>query len=101
MPALARLEALSTTAELLFTAAQIRNANSSIPIQVVIKNVDGAITVYVGGSTVTNAGANGFEILAGATLSFEINSHDELVYAVAASGTPSIRILAIGPSAAS
>jgi hypothetical protein len=98
MPVYARIEGLTTTAEALVTLDQLRNTEVNRPHRFAIKNVDGAITVYLGGSNVTNAGANGYELIAGASIAMDLYAGDEL-YAVAASGTPSIRILEIGNKA--
>lgn len=99
MAVYSRQEALSTTAEALFTVAQIRRANVSNPIRVSVRNDDASIAVFIGGADVTTA--NGLEILAGVTFSFEIRSIDELPYVVAASGTPTIHIFVLGPFDAS
>jgi hypothetical protein len=96
MPVYARQEPLSTTRELVLTASQIRRAGATVPIQVAVKNNDAAIIIYVGDVTVADTGANGFAIAPGATFSYEVRSPDELVYVVAASGTPSASIIAIG-----
>lgn len=91
----ARLEALSTTAEEIVPAAALAFTGVNIPYRVAIKNVDAAITVYIGGSNVTSAGANGYELLFGEKIAIDLYVTEGL-WAVAASGTPSIRILEIG-----
>lgn len=95
MPVYARLEALSTTAEAIVDQTALAYTTSTTPYRVAIKNMDGAISVYLGGSNVTSAGANGYELPFGATISLDLYTGDVL-WAVAASGTPNIRILEIG-----
>jgi hypothetical protein len=97
MAVYSRQEALSTTPELVLTAEQIRRANASNSIQVAIRNDDASISIYVGESDVD--ATNGFEVEADTTFSYEIRSVDELLYVVAASGTPTCHIIAIGPVA--
>jgi hypothetical protein len=95
MPVYARLEPLSTTAEAIVSSTNLTYTNTGTPYRVAIKNVDGAITVYLGGADVANTGANGYELLFGTTISLDLYTGDVL-YAVAASGTPNIRILELG-----
>ena len=79
--------ALSTTLELIHTAT---NGHTGAPEGLLIYNADAVITIYVGGADVSTA--NGIPVTALATLALDLIS-GEKVYAVAASGTPSIRIL--------
>jgi hypothetical protein len=94
----AQQNALSTSAEALFTAAQVRYATVQNPISVVLRNDDAAIIVYVGNSNVSSS--NGFAIPAGGSLSFDITSPGDWrdIYAVADSGTPELHIFMHGPS---
>lgn len=78
---------LSTVSEELHYA---RNGNGMVPEGVTVFNDDGSITVFVGGPTVSTA--NGIPILAGSSFSIDMVSGERL-YAVAASGTPVVRIL--------
>ena len=95
MPVYARLQGLTTSALSVVSAQTLGWTAANVPYRVAIKNVDGAITVYLGGSNVTNTGANGYELLFGQTITLDLYIGDEL-YAVAASGTPNIRLLELG-----
>lgn len=95
MAVTARLEALSTTAEVLVSSDALSRIEPDIPLKVAVQNVDASIAVYLGGSNVTSAGANGYLLAAGEQISFDLYVGDVL-YAVAASGTPSVRVLEIG-----
>lgn len=97
MPVYADQNALSTTAEQLFTQTFCRGASSSQPIQVTLRNDDAAIVIYIGDSDVSSS--NGFALIAGAAISFDIQSPADWreLYARAASGTPELHVLAIGP----
>ena len=64
------------------------------PIPVQIKNIDAAITIYLGGPTVSTS--NGYPLLAGASISFGFVAGDEDgLYALAASGSPKIAYLSL------
>ncbi len=78
---------LSTTAEVIHTAV---NGSGHVPEGILIYNDDASIVVYVGGPTVDTS--NGIPIAAGGSLSLDVVSAEQ-VWAVAASGTPVIRIL--------
>jgi len=97
MPVYADQNALSTTAERLFTEAFTRGATAGQPIQVTVRNDDASIVVYLGDSDVSSS--NGFALIAGAAVSFDIQSPADWkeLYAVAASGTPELHIFAVGP----
>lgn len=90
---------LSTSAEQLFTKNFVRGATETHPIQVTLRNDDAAINIFLGKSNVTSAGANGFKLIPGAAISFDLKSPAEIdqLYAVGASGTPVLHIFAIGP----
>ena len=78
---IATQNALSTTAEKIASISAGRH-------RIVVKNIDPSITVYLGGdSSVTSS--TGFQVLAGE--SFPVYSKGE-VYAIAASGTPTVCI---------
>lgn len=97
MPVYADQEALSTTAEALFTANFCKSASVGDPIQVTVRNDDASIVVYLGDSDVSSS--NGFALVAGAAVSFDLTSPTDYreLYAVAASGTPELHIFAVGP----
>ena len=97
MPVFATQNALSGTAEQLFTKTFTRGASPSHPIQVTLRNDDAAIIIYIGDSDVSSS--NGFALAAGAAVSFDIQSPVDWqeLYAVAASGNPELHILAVGP----
>lgn len=97
MPFYADQEALSTAAEAIFTASFCKGASVTHPISVVLRNDDAAIVVYIGDSDVTSS--NGFALIAGAALSFDLTSPADYkeLYAIAASGTPELHVFASGP----
>lgn len=65
------------------------SAASALKARTTIRNLDTSITVYVGGSGVTIA--NGFPLLAGTVLGESFTfAGSGTVYAIAASGTPSV-----------
>lgn len=74
--------ALSTNAEAIFAARATRT-------RAVVKNIDSSITVYVGeAGTVTSS--TGMSLLAGESISLFTTA---AVYAIAASGTPTVALL--------
>lgn len=77
----AEQNALSTTAEIVAAADQLRHSCT-------VKNLDAAIIIYVGPAGVTSA--NGMSVAAGASIMLKTTGP---VYAVAASGTPTVAIL--------
>lgn len=97
MPVYADQEALSTTAEAIFTANFCKSASVTHPIEVVLRNDDASIVIYIGDSDVSST--NGFALIAGAALAFSLTSPTDYkeLYAVAASGTPELHVFAIGP----
>lgn len=72
------------------------NANASgsntNKVSVYVTNLDGAITVYLGGSSVDNTG---YQLLHGASVTLSLGVGDAL-YGLAASGTPNVGFLASG-----
>lgn len=73
--------ALSTTPERIFKADTQRT-------RAVVKNIDASITVYVGDEQMTSS--TGMPLTAGESITL----HDtNAIWAVAASGTPSVRLL--------
>lgn len=63
--------------------------------EVTITNQDAAISVFLGDSTVTNSGGTaGYELKAGKTITLHLTNADEVVYAIAASGTPRVDVIA-------
>ena len=61
--------------------------------EVVIHSPTGGVTIYVGGSDVTTS--NGLPVAAGASLSLKLPRNHE-VYAIVASSTQAVKVLAIG-----
>ena len=57
-----------------------------------VQNLDPAIIVYLGSSSVTTS-SYGFALLAGQTYTIDLLASDQL-YAIAASGTPNVAVLA-------
>lgn len=78
---------LSTTRELIYTS---NNGHAEAPQGLEVWNNDASITIYVGGEDVTTA--NGRPVRAQSAVTIDLISGDE-VYAIAASGTPEIRLL--------
>ena len=83
----AEIEALSTSAELVYTSS---NGTADAPQGCVVYNADSAIVVYVGGEGVDST--DGFPLAAGASISLDLIVGDA-VWAVAASCAPNINIL--------
>jgi hypothetical protein len=80
--------AVSTTAAKLTTTPTDSRAGSSIAI-----TAPSAADLYVGGSGVTSS--NGFRVVAGATLTVDLQSGEDL-YGVLASGTGTAYVLRSG-----
>jgi hypothetical protein len=76
--------ATSTTAAAVIAADSTRRRRT-----ILIRNLDASVSVYIGGSTVTTS--NGMLIKAGESITISTSA---TVYAVAASGTPSVAYLA-------
>ncbi len=76
--------ALSTSAELIFPA---RNVQSR---RLTVKNHDASIVVYVGADEGVTS-ANGYALASGASVEFE--EHEGEIWAIAASGTPSVGLI--------
>ena len=86
--------ALSTANEDISTATAAASANC--PQKVWVENHDGSIVVTVGGSDVAN-GSKGMKLAAGGRIGpIELTQPQEKLYAIAASGTPSISVLVTG-----
>ena len=86
--------ALSTAREVVWTATQA--ASIDHPNLVWVENKDGSIEMTVGGSDVADD-SKGLTLAAGATLGpFTLTQPGEELYAIAASGTPSISVLVTG-----
>ena len=73
----------STTAGTLVPANPTRRS-------VLIRNMDAAITIYIGKATVTSA--NGFPLKAGESFPFDTS---QLIQVIAASGTPSVSYIEV------
>lgn len=95
--------ATSTTEERLIPLTEVqilekfKTAQSDRPLQVLVRNDDAAIIQYIGDSAVS--ATTGFAIPAGASIGFEVYSAKDLadLYVIAASGTPEIHVLVLGP----
>jgi len=61
-------------------------------VSISVQNLDSAITVYLGSSSVTTS-SYGFALLAGQTYTVDLLASDQL-YAISASGTPNVAVLA-------
>lgn len=62
------------------------------PVICVLENIDAAITVYVGGVDVDKTGSKkGLSLPPTSQLSLEI-TYDDIVYIIAASGTPTVTV---------
>lgn len=83
MPIRTEQNALSTSAEMIFAA------NSGVKYREV-KNTDDTIVVYIGPSGVTTS--TGHALLPGESFGFEGQAAREAVYAIAASGTPTVTL---------
>jgi hypothetical protein len=64
--------------------------SDQLPIQV--KNTDSAITIYLGGVGVTSS--TGYPLLAGQSISFGLLGSGDVPYAISASGTPTVAVMA-------
>jgi hypothetical protein len=62
-------------------------------LAVSMQNIDSSINIYIGTSTVTSS-SYGFKLIPGGALSLDIMSGDDL-YAIAASGTPSVAVILV------
>ena len=62
------------------------------PIPVIVQNTDAAITVFIGGPDVSLT--NGFQLLKGAQITVSIEAKTAVPYAIAASGSPVVAVLA-------
>lgn len=78
---------LSTTQNALSTSAEVIVAANGSRKRVHVKNMDGTISVFLGDdATVTSS--NGYELKAGQSI--DMNEYHGALWAIAASGTPSI-----------
>jgi hypothetical protein len=62
-------------------------------VAVSMQNVDSSINIYIGGSNVTSS-SYGFRLIPGGALSLDVSAGDDL-YAIAASGTPSVAVILV------
>lgn len=74
------------------TAAKVVDASTK-PSKVMLKNKDASIVIYVGKTGVTSS--TGYALAAGVSVTLEFDESTPEVYAVAASGTPSIMVLRV------
>lgn len=88
--------AVSHTVATAIVPAANANANPSGArpgnVTAVLTNLDGAITVYLGGSGVTSAG---YQLLKGASVTLSLSVGD-VVYGLAASGSPNVSYITTG-----
>jgi hypothetical protein len=59
-----------------------------------IQNIDSAITIYIGGAGVTST-SYGVQLPFGSSVTLDSLSQNEVVYAIAASGTPKVAVLMV------
>jgi len=59
-----------------------------------IQNTDATITVYLGGSTVSSS-SYGVQLIAGASVTLDSLGPEDVIYAIAASGTPKVATLMV------
>jgi hypothetical protein len=59
-----------------------------------IQNTDGTITVYLGASNVSST-SYGVQLVAGASVTLDSLGPEEVIYAIAASGTPKVALLMV------
>ena len=86
--------ALSTAREVVWTATQ--SASVDHPNLVWVENKDGSIEMTIGGADVA-ADSKGLTLAAGKTLGpFTLTQPQEKLYAIAASGTPTIKVFVTG-----
>lgn len=85
---------LSTSASIVYTASPA--ASASEPEKIVFQN-NTAIDITVGASDVTD-GANGVLLVASGnnSVTMHLRNPGEVLYAVAASGTPALNVVRIG-----
>jgi hypothetical protein len=76
------------------TGTEFENVQGSVqdPLPIWIKNESASIVVWIGGSAVT--ALTGQSIAAGAVLPLTLYGSSEIPYAIAASATPSVSVLA-------
>ena len=86
--------ALSTSREVVWTATQAASVDH--PNLVWVENKDGSIEMTIGGSDVADD-SKGLTLAAGKTLGpFTLTQPGEELYAIAASGTPTIKVFVTG-----
>lgn len=86
--------ALTTSATSVYVASD--HASASEPEKIVVQNLDASIVITVGGSDVAN-GSNG--VVLGSqydSVTLHLRTPGSTVYAVAASGTPSVSVTRVG-----
>lgn len=94
----ARVTLNSSTATALLAlgsgAGQFPNigGTASDPLPIQIQNIDGAITIYIGGPAVT--AATGYPLAPGQVFTANLYGSSEIPYAIGASGGPIAAILA-------
>lgn len=85
------LTALSTARAIIFTPT---TGTLQDPTPLLIQNADAAINIFIGGPTVTNTGATtGLLLAPGQVIPLSLINGD-ILYAIAASGTPDVAVIA-------
>jgi len=85
-------QTLSTAAASVFAAGGTQGSHTN-PRSVAIQNIDSAINIFIGFGTDLTA-ANGWRLQPGETFTADLYKFDA-IYAIAASGTPEIRWIAL------
>lgn len=85
--------ALNTKQVALSTTAAVVVAASSVGGTVSLKNKDASIVIYVGKAGVT--AATGYRLGAGESVTIECVQNTPAIYAVAASGTPTVMVMRV------
>lgn len=91
MALVARKVTVTTTAVLLTQGLGGAGAQGISDFSAEVQNTDATITLYVGGSGVTTA--QGFPVLAGATVKLGELGADDALYGITSSGSIDVRVL--------
>jgi len=84
--------ALNASTPTLISIPSANEAAYESKVSLSIQNLDSSIIVYLGSSSVTTS-SYGFALLAGQAYTIDLLASDQL-YAIAASGTPNVAVLA-------
>lgn len=83
---------MATSQNALSTSAEVIGDSKGRRVRFTVLNTDGSITVYLGNSSGVTS-STGFPLAAGAAFTFEGPSASGAIYAIAASGTPTVALL--------